>query len=151
MLPFRNRPRTYKIGSHKIRLRMPKDMSHFAGEEGKKFGVSSEALPLFGVVWASSEILSHLLLDIDITGKRILEVGCGMALVSHLLNNLGADITAMDIHPVKNIKSRLHCRETDIIFYSCDRFYFPQASLVFNSFLYPILYGSCRPLFVEIL
>ncbi len=38
--------------------------------------------------------------DYDITGKRILEIGCGMALVSHLLNHREADVTAMDIHPL---------------------------------------------------
>jgi len=77
-------------------------MSQFSGsdEEGKKRGISSEALPLFGIVWTSSQILSHLMLETDLRGKRILEAGCGMALASHLLNSLGADITALDIHPV---------------------------------------------------
>jgi predicted nicotinamide N-methyase len=40
------------------------------------------------------------MLGFDLTNKRVLEVGCGMALVSHVLNALGADVTAMDIHPV---------------------------------------------------
>jgi uncharacterized UPF0146 family protein len=37
------------------------------------------------------------MLKVDINGKRILEIGWGMALVSHVLNSRGADITAMDI------------------------------------------------------
>lgn len=56
--------------------------------------------PLLGIIWASSEVLSALMLKVDINGKRILEIDCGMALVSHVLNSRGADITAMDIHPV---------------------------------------------------
>jgi len=37
--------------------------------------------------------------DFSISGKRILEVGCGMALSSHLLSQRHADITATDYHP----------------------------------------------------
>jgi predicted nicotinamide N-methyase len=37
--------------------------------------------------------------DYDVSGKRILEVGCGMALSSLLLNHRLADITATDYHP----------------------------------------------------
>jgi predicted nicotinamide N-methyase len=61
-------------------------------------------LPLFGIVWESSEILAKLMLDYhaagNLAGKRILDVGCGMGLVSLLLNTLDADITAMDVHAV---------------------------------------------------
>ncbi len=35
----------------------------------------------------------------EIEGKRILEVGCGIALASHVLNFRNADITATDYHP----------------------------------------------------
>lgn len=39
------------------------------------------------------------MVDFDITGKRILELGCGMALSSLLLNRRGGNITATDYHP----------------------------------------------------
>lgn len=39
------------------------------------------------------------MVDFDIEGKRILELGCGMALSSLLLNRRGGDITATDYHP----------------------------------------------------
>lgn len=35
----------------------------------------------------------------EIDGKRILELGCGIALSSHLINRRGGDITATDYHP----------------------------------------------------
>lgn len=44
-------------------------------------------------------MLAHFLSDFDIAGKRILEVGCGIALSSHLLNQRNADISATDYHP----------------------------------------------------
>ncbi len=37
--------------------------------------------------------------DFDITGKRILEVGCGIALSSMVINKRGGNITATDYHP----------------------------------------------------
>lgn len=37
--------------------------------------------------------------EYDIAGMRILELGCGMALSSLLINRRGGDITATDYHP----------------------------------------------------
>ncbi|MEH6588955.1 MAG: class I SAM-dependent methyltransferase [Halioglobus sp.] len=54
---------------------------------------------MFGVVWDSSQVLARVMIDFDIDGKRILELGCGMALSSLLLNRRGGDITATDYHP----------------------------------------------------
>lgn len=96
------RYQTYTIGDIDIRLKMLRDLHQYADPDSvaASQGISKRAWPLFGMVWASSEILSHMMLNYDITGKRILEVGCGMALASHVLNHRGADITALDIHPV---------------------------------------------------
>ncbi|MCW8833804.1 MAG: protein N-lysine methyltransferase family protein, partial [Colwellia sp.] len=54
---------------------------------------------LFGVIWPSSLVLAHYIFDYDTSSKRILEIGCGIALSSLLLNKQGADITATDYHP----------------------------------------------------
>lgn len=62
-------------------------------------GISSANWSLFGVVWDSSQVLAHLMADYEIGNKRILEVGCGIALSSLLLSLRGADITATDYHP----------------------------------------------------
>jgi len=63
-------------------------------------GISDRAIPLFGKVWPSSIALANLLFDSDITGQRILEVCCGLGLVSPQLKLHGADITAIEIHPI---------------------------------------------------
>ena len=65
----------------------------------EKLGISDASWPLFGVIWPSSEILAHLMFDYEIEGKSILEVGCGIALASLVLNHRLADITATDHHP----------------------------------------------------
>ncbi len=54
---------------------------------------------MFGVVWEASIVLAHLMLDIDIQGRRFLEVGCGIGLPSLVLSRRQANVTATDRHP----------------------------------------------------
>jgi predicted nicotinamide N-methyase len=67
--------------------------------EAEALGISSAQWPLFGVLWDSGKVLAHEMESFNFQGKRILEVGCGMALSSLLLNSLDANITATDYHP----------------------------------------------------
>jgi len=92
---------TVEIGKIDIHLRTLRDTNEFHDQDGrsKDVGISEALWPLFGVVWPSSLVLAHYLLDYDLGSKRILEAGCGMALNSLLLNKLNADITASDYHP----------------------------------------------------
>ena len=62
-------------------------------------GISPASWSLFGVIWDSSVVLAHLVLEMDIQGARILELGCGIGLPSHILNLRKANITATDVHP----------------------------------------------------
>ena len=62
-------------------------------------GICSASWPIFGVIWPSSLVLANSIFDYETGSKRILEVGCGMALSSLLLNKQCADITATDYHP----------------------------------------------------
>ncbi len=64
----------YQVGNLKIRLRTLRDLEQ--------------------------SVLANLLQVENLADKQVLEIGCGMALASHTLNAMGADITAMDIHPV---------------------------------------------------
>ncbi|MGM3125377.1 class I SAM-dependent methyltransferase, partial [Bacillus cereus group sp. BC257] len=65
----------------------------------QNLGISSASWPIFGVVWPSSLVLAHHVLNLDTNNKRILEVGCGIGLSSLLLNEQMANITATDYHP----------------------------------------------------
>ena len=98
---LRFRYQTIEFGDTDIHLRTLRDKQQYLDVDGvaKKLGISSATWPLFGVVWASSEVLAHLLFDYKIAGKRILEVGCGIGLSSLMLNHRRADITATDYHP----------------------------------------------------
>jgi predicted nicotinamide N-methyase len=101
MSSLRFRYQTIEFGDIDIHLRSLRDNQEFSDEdhEAADLGISSAAWPLFGIVWTSGQVLAHRMLDFDIANKRILEVGCGIALASHLLNNRQADITATDYHP----------------------------------------------------
>lgn len=64
-------------------------------------GVSQkDSLPYYGIIWESARSLCEVLASRrDLSGKRILEVGCGLALPSILAARLGAEVTATDFHP----------------------------------------------------
>lgn len=92
---------TVEFGKIDIHLCTLRNRQEFDDPTGiaEKLGISSATWPLFGVVWPSSLVLAHYMFDFETQSKRILEVGCGMALTSLLLNKQFADITATDYHP----------------------------------------------------
>jgi ETFB lysine methyltransferase len=101
MSSLRFRYQTIEFGSIDIHLRSLRDNQEFSDDSGEAadLGISSASWPLFGIVWASGQVLAREMVDFEIAGKRILEVGCGIALASHLLNKRHANITATDYHP----------------------------------------------------
>jgi predicted nicotinamide N-methyase len=92
---------TVEFGKIDIHLCTLRDKQEFQDDDGvaEKLGISSAYWPMFGVIWPSSLVLAHFVLDYDTSAKRILEVGCGMGLSSLLLNKQHNDITATDYHP----------------------------------------------------
>lgn len=101
MAPLRTRYQTHEFGTIDIHVRTLRDNQEFQdiNGEAEKLGISSATWPLFGIIWPSGQVLSHHMLDYDISNKRILEVGCGIGLASLVLNHRHADITATDYHP----------------------------------------------------
>lgn len=97
----RVRYQTLEIGHNDIHLCSLRDNQQFSDpdNEALDLGICSASWPLFGVLWPSSLVLAHHMLDYNIADKRILEVGCGLGLSSLLLNHRQADITATDYHP----------------------------------------------------
>ena len=68
-------------------------------EEAATLGISSATWSLFGVVWPASQVLAAEVSAAELTGKRVLEIGCGIGLASIVLHKMGVDITASDYHP----------------------------------------------------
>jgi len=92
---------TVEFGNIDIHLCTLRNKQEFYDPTGiaEQLGISSASWPIFGVVWPSSLVLAHYMLDYQTQGKRILEIGCGIALSSLLLNKKHVDITATDHHP----------------------------------------------------
>lgn len=92
---------TFEFGKTDIHLCTLRNRQEFYDPEGaaEKLGICSAAWPIFGVVWPSSLVLAHYISNYHTSSKRILEIGCGTALSSLLLNKKNADITATDYHP----------------------------------------------------
>jgi predicted nicotinamide N-methyase len=95
---------TVEFGKTDIHLCTLRNRQEFHDPSGiaEKLGICSASWPMFGVIWPSSLVLAHFIFDYDTQSKRILEIGCGMALSSLLLNKQCADITATDYHPETN-------------------------------------------------
>ena len=125
MKTYRVRYQTIEIGGLDVHLRTLRDLGQYADDEGAaaRAGIHRTTWPLFGVVWPSSQVLAHFMLDFDVRGLRILEVGCGLALASLVLGMRQADITATDHHPevesFLEANSKLNGLET-IPYHRCD-------------------------------
>jgi predicted nicotinamide N-methyase len=92
---------TIEFGKIDIHLCTLRNRQEFHDPKGiaEKLGICSAAWPIFGVIWPSSLVLAHFMCDYDTDSKRVLEIGCGMALSSLLLNKKHTNITATDYHP----------------------------------------------------
>ena len=101
MADVQYRFQTLEFSTTALHLRTLLDRQQFDDPDGaaEAAGVSPASWPLFGVIWASGEVLAHLLDNYDLQGKRVLEVGCGIGLASLVMNQQRVDITASDYNP----------------------------------------------------
>lgn len=99
--PMRIRYQTLEFGKLDIHVCSLRDTQQFRDDGGRAeaAGVPEAHWSLFGVLWASGQVLANFMMDFDVDGKRILELGCGTGLTSLLLNKQQRDITATDYHP----------------------------------------------------
>ncbi len=68
--------------------------------EAEALGISSASWSLFGLLWSSGAQLAARIALRPVSGERILEIGCGLALASLVAHRRGADVTASDCHPL---------------------------------------------------
>lgn len=101
MIDVRLRYQTIEFDKTDIHVCTLRNAQEYSDPDGvaENLGISSASWPLFGVLWPSSLVLAHYMYSYETGPKRVLEVGCGMALSSLLLNKQNLDITATDYHP----------------------------------------------------
>lgn len=99
---FQTKNLDFSIGSFKGQLCALKDRTQFfdPDDEAKRVGICDASWSLFGQLWPAAEVLAKKTKKIKLKNRRILELGCGLALPSLVLQYRGADITASDYHPV---------------------------------------------------
>jgi 2-polyprenyl-3-methyl-5-hydroxy-6-metoxy-1,4-benzoquinol methylase len=68
--------------------------------EAERAGVSPSSWPLFGQIWPSARVLALAMQRFEIAGKRILEIGAGLALASLVIHRREGDMTVSDWHPL---------------------------------------------------
>jgi predicted nicotinamide N-methyase len=83
-----------------LRSLLDRQQFHDPLGEAERLGISSAAWPIFGLLWPSGRVLAHAMVSFELEGKRILELGCGLALASLVVHRRGGDITASDCHPL---------------------------------------------------
>jgi predicted nicotinamide N-methyase len=62
---------------------------------------AEDKCPYYGILWPSAEALANRVVHYqsDLKGKRVVEVGCGLAFPSLVATHLGIDVIATDFHP----------------------------------------------------
>lgn len=91
-----------EVGAFKGQIQALSDHMQFADPTGsaKEAGICSASWSMFGQLWPASQVLAKAVSSIEIEACRIVELGCGLALPSLVLQHRGADITASDHHPL---------------------------------------------------
>jgi predicted nicotinamide N-methyase len=68
--------------------------------EAARLGITEEDWSLFGQVWPAGEVLAGHVPDMALEGRRVLELGAGLALASLVAHGRGANMTVSDYHPL---------------------------------------------------
>lgn len=102
MHDYQTRQQSICIDGTHYDLQTLKDRQQFddAEQQAEAIGISSATWSLFGVVWPASRVLADAVSQMNLGDKKVLEIGCGIALSSIVLHQRGIDITASDYHPL---------------------------------------------------
>ncbi|HEY6898739.1 MAG TPA: methyltransferase domain-containing protein [Rhodocyclaceae bacterium] len=93
---------TVRVGGVDFTIRSLLDLQQFSDPEGAagRAGFSAANWSLFGHIWPSSRVLALAMQTRVLAGKRVLELGAGLALSSLVIQRRLGDVTASDAHPL---------------------------------------------------
>jgi predicted nicotinamide N-methyase len=93
---------TVTVGGVDYTIRSLLDRQQYADPlgEAERAGISSAVWPLFGLVWPSARVLALAMDSHELAGKRILEIGAGLALASLVIHRRAGNMTVTDWHPL---------------------------------------------------
>ena len=100
MTAFELRRQTWLIDEISYVIDSLKDNNQYDADDGAAaLGINSATWPVFGQLWPTSVVMAMNIHKLELSGKRVLEIGCGLGLCSIVLHRMGIDITASDYHP----------------------------------------------------
>jgi len=114
------------IGLKQYQLCSLQDTQQFSANDtaSAALGILSATWSLFGIFWPSGIMLAEIMQSLELKQDvRILEMGCGLALSSIILQQRGVNISASDFHPLaesflnRNLDSN---QLAHIPFFTCD-------------------------------
>ena len=93
---------TVTVGGFDYTIRSLLDRQQYSDPQGEaeRAGIPPASWPLFGLVWPSGRVLAGLMHSHALAGKRILEIGAGLALASLVAHRRDGDVTVTDWHPL---------------------------------------------------
>ncbi|WP_028240133.1 class I SAM-dependent methyltransferase [Stutzerimonas azotifigens] len=102
MIGYRTRLQTVMVGDMQFEIQSLLDPEQYHDPDGvaARLGIDADNWALFGQVWPSSMILAEALLEMDLVGKTVLELGAGLALASLVAQRRGAQVIVSDYHPL---------------------------------------------------
>jgi predicted nicotinamide N-methyase len=93
---------TVTVGGLHYQIRSLLNLQQYADPQGEAelAGISPASWPLFGHIWPSARVLALAMNSHDLTGKRILEIGAGLALASLVIHRRAGNMTVSEWHPL---------------------------------------------------
>lgn len=102
MLDYHVKHETVTVGGTDYQIRSLLDLQQYSDPLGQAelAGISPASWSLFGHIWPSARVLALAMDTFELTGKRILEIGAGLALASLVIHRRAGDMTVSDWHPL---------------------------------------------------
>jgi predicted nicotinamide N-methyase len=83
-------------GAEPLRLLQPSEAAELPDDDGVEW---APIAPYWAVLWRSGTALAAELSGAELTGRRVVELGCGLAAPSIVAARAGADVLATDAEP----------------------------------------------------
>jgi predicted nicotinamide N-methyase len=87
---------TLRLGGHTVRLLRPRSGDALLDEVLAEDDPADDRLPFWAELWPSGSALAAAVAVLDLAGRRVLELGCGLGLVGVAAAMAGADVLAAD-------------------------------------------------------
>jgi predicted nicotinamide N-methyase len=87
---------TFALGGRQVTLIRPRDGDALLDEVLAEDDPADDRLPFWAELWPSGTALAADIAGRDLAGTRVLELGCGLGLVSITAAGAGADVLAAD-------------------------------------------------------